>query len=1039
MARRTISWRLAFAGLFLFACHTLAASAVLGVDLGTEYIKAALVKPGIPLDIVLTKDSRRKEISAVAFKTPQGGAKAGVYPERAYGSDAMALAARFPGDVFPNLKALLGLTMDGSDDANAVIQEYAARHPALKLEAAYKDRQTVALKSSGAFVDSEDAWMVEELLAMELKSVRRNAEALAGPDTSVRAAVITVPPFYTADEKRAVELAANLAGLRVLSLISDGLAVGLNYATSRQFPSVQEGGKPEVHMVFDMGAGSTKATVLRFQSRSIKDVGKFNKTVQEVDVLGSGWDRTLGGDALNALIVDDMVAQFVDSKAAQAAAITAASVQAHGRTIAKLAKEAERVRHVLSANTNTAASFEGLYNDIDFRYKISRADFEAMAEAHAVRVNAAVQDALRMAGLTVADLDSVILHGGATRTPFVQKQLEQIFGGSSKLRTNVNADEAAVFGAGFRAAELSPSFRVKEIRVAEGAVYGVSMKPASTDAAATNVIPERQIWVPTAHIGPAASKEELVYELGEDNKAEASVVFYQHIPGADGKLVASAVKTFTTSNLTDTFDKLVEKHACEPTTIQFKLGLRLGLETGEVEVIKAIAECEAEGPEKESLMDGVKNLFGFGKNKDQQPLKEGDEASETEDANASSSSSSNNTSSSSSGSSSSSSTTSSSTTSSSSASSSPTPAAADPSEPARKVPVAIPIKFTLEKAGTRALSDSEMQTVKKRLQAFDASDRARVQREESFNQLEAFTYKVRGLLESDSFIAASTPVERATLETMRGETSDWLYDGGVDATHEELKKKYTALKTPVDAIETRIAEAEKRPALIAGLREALVQSREFANSIRERIVEYEAFHASKSAAAAASSSSSSSSTTTSTAASSSESFATEADFDGLEDDEPPVVAEAATEEEPLEDRGPVPPIYTHEDLKESDELSASIASWLDEKEAAQAKLGPTDDPVLTAKELQAKRDHLDKVGMDLAMKAVRNFEKTQKKSGSGSKSSKSKKSSKTKTATATTKSEKTASTSSSSSTSSSAEAKPSQQAAQDEGIKHEEL
>src|SRR3984957_11516606 len=78
---------------FLFSSTALAASAVLGVDLGTEYIKAALVKPGIPLEIVLTKDSRRKEASAVAFK-PAKNIQSGSFPERAYGSDAVALAAR---------------------------------------------------------------------------------------------------------------------------------------------------------------------------------------------------------------------------------------------------------------------------------------------------------------------------------------------------------------------------------------------------------------------------------------------------------------------------------------------------------------------------------------------------------------------------------------------------------------------------------------------------------------------------------------------------------------------------------------------------------------------------------------------------------------------------------------------------------------------------------------------------------------------------------------------------------------------------------
>src|ERR1700761_6334637 len=106
-------------------------------------------------------------------------------------------------------------------------------------------------------------------------------------------------------------------------------------------------------MVFDMGAGSTKATVLKFQSRTVKDVGKFNKTIQEVKVLGSGWDRTLGGDALNAVIFDHMIAQIVESPKAQKVSATAEKVQAHGRAAAKLWKEAERLRQILSANANT--------------------------------------------------------------------------------------------------------------------------------------------------------------------------------------------------------------------------------------------------------------------------------------------------------------------------------------------------------------------------------------------------------------------------------------------------------------------------------------------------------------------------------------------------------------------------------------------------------------------------------------------------------------------------------------------------------------
>src|SRR5438552_3405106 len=85
--------------VFLFVSTSSAASAVIGIDLGTEYIKAVMVKPGIPLEIVPTKDSKRKEFAAVAFKPHQGSS----LPERVYGSEAVALAARFPSDVYSNL------------------------------------------------------------------------------------------------------------------------------------------------------------------------------------------------------------------------------------------------------------------------------------------------------------------------------------------------------------------------------------------------------------------------------------------------------------------------------------------------------------------------------------------------------------------------------------------------------------------------------------------------------------------------------------------------------------------------------------------------------------------------------------------------------------------------------------------------------------------------------------------------------------------------------------------------------------------------
>ncbi|KAG5927250.1 hypothetical protein E4U42_002401 [Claviceps africana] len=932
--------------IFLLSARVFAVAAVLGVDLGTEYIKAALVKPGIPLEIVLTKDSRRKETSAVALKPSKAGPKAGEFPERLYGADAMAISARFPGDVYPNLKTLLGLPLD-----DAVVSEYAARHPALQLKA-HPTRGTACFKSA-TLKPEEDAWMVEELLAMELQSVRKNAEALAGDGSSVRSIVLTVPPFYTIEEKRAVQLAAELAGLKLLSLVSDGLAVGLNYATSRQFPSVDAGEKPEYHLVFDMGAGSTSASVMRFQSRTLQDVGKFNKTVQEIHVLGSGWDRTLGGDSLNYLIMDDMVSQFIESKEAQKVSATAQGFKAHGRAMAKIAKEAERVRHVLSANQNTQASFEGLYEDADFKYKVTRAEFEAMAEGHAERVGAVINDAIKASGLDLHDLSSVIMHGGATRTPFVQKALEKAVGSADKIRSNVNSDEAAVFGAGFRAAELSPSFRVKEIRITEGPMYASGLKRANSDK------PQRQrLWTASSPLGGVPK------EMTFKDQKDFALTFYQRV-GTEDRETASLV----TKNLTATVAAMKEKYpSCVESEIFFKLGVKLSAENSEVQVARAVVECEAEVTVKERLVDGVKNLFGFGGKKEQQPLNgESDKVGQDESAGSEEAMK---------GDAESSATPQASAGSESATSSDATDesaAAAENKEVKKRQIVSIPVETELNKAGVPGLSKEELAKVKDRLKAFAASDKARLQREEALNQLEGYTYKVRDLLDSEGFIAASTKQERATLAQKASEIGDWLYEDGAEATRDVLVAKLKILQGVVLPVQTRIDEANARPAKVASLRENLKRIGDYMEDITKQITEYEQWQeatAGESGSATKSASSPSDGKTD--------------DFDGLEDENDTAKDTKGSnegeeaKEEPL---GPAPPMFSREEIQELQTAHKSTEAWLQDMEKKQSKLSASDNPVLLIKDLTDKSRKLDKISMDLALKGVGNLSGKTKKAG----------------------------------------------------------
>lgn len=605
--------------VFLFSSTASAASAVLGVDLGTEYIKAALVKPGIPLEIVLTKDSKRKETSAVAFKPAKSGPlPAGSYPERFYGGDAIALQARFPGDVYPNLKHLLGVPSDSE-----IVGIYKERYPALEVTGT-DGRQTVSFNSGSFAPGGEQSYTVEELLAMELKNVRENAKALAGKGYDVQDVVFTVPPFYTVAERRALEVAARLAGMKVLSIVSDSVAVGINYAVSRTFPDLTKNGKPEINMVFDMGAGSTSATVLQFAGRTVKDVGKRNKTIQEVQVLGVGWDRTLGGDALNSLIVDDIVSTFVALPGAKSASITAEQVKGHGRTAAKLFKEAERIRQVLSANSETSAFFEGLYEDVDLRYKLSRATLEKFAASHAERIDVPIQDALKAAGLTWKDIDSVIVHGGATRTPFVQNRLEKL-ATKAKIRANVNSDEAAVFGAAFKAAGISPSFRVKEIRDidTQNYVHGIKYQFNLKDL-------DQKIFTPHSRLG---ATKDLPFQM----MGEFEFEIYQAVAGAKGAVTKEPVLHFSSGNLTRVVTKMINDDKCDRDSFNNYVQVRLSPTTGIPEVVSAWVTCETESVDaKGGIVDGVKNLFGMGGKKDQEPLKDGESVSESASSSSSS-------------------------------------------------------------------------------------------------------------------------------------------------------------------------------------------------------------------------------------------------------------------------------------------------------------------------------------------------------------------------------------------------------------------
>lgn len=172
---------------------------------------------------------------------------------------------------------------------------------------------------------------------MQLSYVKQLAESLAGE--KVHDVIITVPPFYTQLERDAVADAVEISGLRLLTLINDGAAVAVNYAMSRTFNT------PEYHVIYDAGASSVRASVASFAS--LPETKKAAASTV-INVAGTGYDRAIGGTALDGRLRDILAAQF-NAKHKK-------DIRTDLRGMAKLWKETTRVKAILSANNQAMST-----------------------------------------------------------------------------------------------------------------------------------------------------------------------------------------------------------------------------------------------------------------------------------------------------------------------------------------------------------------------------------------------------------------------------------------------------------------------------------------------------------------------------------------------------------------------------------------------------------------------------------------------------------------------------------------------------------
>ncbi|CAD6193340.1 unnamed protein product [Caenorhabditis auriculariae] len=401
--------------LGIFVQKTHAALAAMSIDLGSQFIKIGIVKPGVPMDIVLNKESRRKTPNVIAFKGD----------ERFFAEAAAAMASSHPKSAYSFLLSLI----------------------------AKKDGDPFIPKNCRFFPYSETKYNVETLLAMILWSAKQTTEAHAGQ--SVKDVVITVPIFLNQAERRAIATAADIAGLNLLQLLNDGSAAALNYGVFRRKEITET---PQTMLIYDMGALKTTATIVEYVLESTRKDGKDKQPA--VKTIGVGFDKTLGGLEITTRLRGHLEKVFRNTVK------TTTDINTNARSMGKLHKEAERVKQVLSANKDTYAQVEGLHEEHNFRAKVTREELEGLITDLEPRVAVPIKDALKMANKQISEIDLIVLMGAGTRVPKVKEILKE-FVGDKELGNFLNTDEAIALGAVYQAAHLSKSFKVLPLTVHE--------------------------------------------------------------------------------------------------------------------------------------------------------------------------------------------------------------------------------------------------------------------------------------------------------------------------------------------------------------------------------------------------------------------------------------------------------------------------------------------------------------------------------------------------------------------------------------------